>query len=62
MDLSECCNVRAIMARSLGGWLFNGELTTEWYECTQCKKPCGIINQGADEDEQQNGIEGNGTN
>ena len=62
MELSECCNERALLARSLGGWYFNGELTHEWYECTQCKKPCHIVvNEiilGA-EDEQ--GSEGNGT-
>lgn len=43
MELSECCNERVLLARSLGGWYFNGELTHEWYECTRCKQPCHIL-------------------
>lgn len=50
MELSECCNERAILARCNSGWLFGDELLTEYYECQGCKNRCELIqNQGADD-------------
>ncbi len=63
MELSECCNERAILARCNSGWLFGDELLTEYYECQGCKNRCEIIlNQGADEDGKGEGSsEGSGS-
>lgn len=40
---SICCESVARLARAASGWWINGELVTEWYECTECREPCDII-------------------
>ncbi len=63
MELSECCNERAILARCTSGWLFGDELLTEYYECQGCKNRCELIlNQGADDGKVETGSsEGSGS-
>lgn len=40
---SNCCGHRALQARSSGGWYINGKLEHEWFECSNCKQVCDII-------------------
>jgi hypothetical protein len=41
--MSQCCGVRSLKAKSSGGWYINGELVHEWWECSQCKQACDIV-------------------
>ncbi len=53
MVLSECCNVRATKAQCATGWYIAGRKVTEWYECTNCKQPCDILDEEGEYYEQQ---------
>ncbi len=41
--VSVCCEVKALKARSAEGWRMNGEIVHEWFECSNCKGVCDIV-------------------